>query len=131
MSWPGRTEYLASVRAFHRAFDLPAPDRPTASVRTDVRLSREALMGEELRELVQAMRAEDLVEIADGLGDLLYVVFGTAVVYGMPIDEIFEEVHRSNMTKLGADGRPMIGEHGKRLRGPNYQPPQLRPLLRL
>jgi predicted HAD superfamily Cof-like phosphohydrolase len=129
MKWPRRTDYLADVSSFHRAFDLPAPEVPTGHVAPDVRQSREELMREELQELTEAMRAEEVVEIADGLADLLYVVFGTAVVYGIPMDDIFSEVHRSNMTKLGTDGRPVIGEHGKRLKGPDYQPPKLRPLL--
>ena len=129
MRWRRRPDYLGDVQGFHRAFDLPAPEHPTAVVPDEVRRSREELMREELRELTDAMMAEELVEIADGLADLLYVVFGTAVSYGIPIDQVFAEVHRSNMTKLGADGGPVIGEHGKRLKGPNYRPPQLRPLL--
>jgi predicted HAD superfamily Cof-like phosphohydrolase len=86
-------------------------------------------MTEELRELLEAMRAEDVTEIADGLADLLYVVFGTAVAYGIPMDGVFAEVHRSNMTKLGSDGKPVIGAEGKRLKGPGYVPPNIRPLL--
>lgn len=86
-------------------------------------------MIEELRELCDAMEAEDLLAVADGLADLLYVVFGTAVAYGIPIDRVFAEVHASNMSKLGQDGRPIIGEHGKRLKGPHYRPPDIAPLL--
>jgi predicted HAD superfamily Cof-like phosphohydrolase len=122
-------DYLGSVREFHRAFGIPAPDTPTGRVEGDLRRSREALMTEELRELLAAMHAEDLIEIADGLADLLYVVFGTAVAYGIPMDDVFEEVHRSNMTKLGFDGKPVIGAAGKRLKGPGYVPPNIRPLL--
>ena len=124
-----RIDYLGSVREFHLAFGVEAPEAPTAHVDDALRTSRKALMEEELHELVDAMAAEDLLEIADGLADLLYVVFGTGVAYGIPIDEIFEEVHSSNMSKLGADGKPIIGENGKRLRGPRYRPPNISPLL--
>ena len=86
-------------------------------------------MTEELKELLDAMSREDLVGIADGLADLLYVVFGTAVAYGIPMDEVFAEVHRSNMTKLGPDGKPIIGEEGKRLKGPGYVPPNIQALV--
>jgi predicted HAD superfamily Cof-like phosphohydrolase len=122
-------DYLGYVREFHRTFGIAAPDTPTGRVEGDLRHSREALMTEELRELIQAMRAEDVVEIADGLADLLYVVFGTAVAYGIPMDDVFAEVHRSNMSKLGPNGQPIIGAHGKRLKGPSYRPPDIRPLL--
>jgi len=86
-------------------------------------------MEEELRELLQAMASEDIVAIADGLADLLYVVFGTAAAYGIPMDDVFAEVHASNMSKLGTDGKPIIGEHGKRLKGPLYRPPNIAPLV--
>jgi predicted HAD superfamily Cof-like phosphohydrolase len=126
---PRSPDYLQAVRQFHQAFELPFPERPTAAVEPEVRRSRESLMREELGELLAAMREEQLVEIADGLADLLYVVFGTAVVYGIPIDQVFTEVHDSNMTKLDSNGRPVVGENGKRLKGPLYRPPQLGPLL--
>ena len=129
MGWHRRTDYLVDVTAFHRAFELPAPESPIGRVEPGVRRSREELMREELDELIEAMRVEDVVEIADGLADLLYVVFGTAVAYGIPMDGVFREVHRSNMTKLGPDGKPVVGEYGKRLKGPHYDPPRLRPLL--
>jgi predicted HAD superfamily Cof-like phosphohydrolase len=122
-------DYLGSVRRFHRAFGVPAPDVSTGHVDEDVRRSREALMTEELEELIEAMHSEDVVAIADGLADLLYVVFGTAVAYGIPMDQVFAEVHRSNMTKLGPDGQPIIGEAGKRLKGPGYVPPNIEPLV--
>jgi predicted HAD superfamily Cof-like phosphohydrolase len=124
-----RVDYLESVRQFHYAFDVSAPLSPTARVDAELRLSRQALMQEELRELLEAMESEDVVAIADGLADLLYVAFGTAVAYGIPMDQVFAEVHSSNMSKLGADGKPIIGEHGKRLKGPLYRPPNISPLV--
>jgi predicted HAD superfamily Cof-like phosphohydrolase len=125
---PG-VDYLACVRDFHNTFGIAAPDSPRARVDDDLRRSREALMTEELHELLEAMRAEDLVDIADGLADLLYVVFGTAVAYGIPMDGVFGEVHESNMSKLGPDGQPIIGADGKRLKGPSYRPPNIKALL--
>jgi predicted HAD superfamily Cof-like phosphohydrolase len=122
-------DYLGSVREFHATFGIPAPDRPTGQLDPGLRASRQALMEEELHELLDAMGAEDLVDIADGLADLLYVVFGTAVAYGIPMDDVFAEVHQSNMSKLGPDGQPIIGPDGKRLKGPFYRPPDIRPLL--
>jgi predicted HAD superfamily Cof-like phosphohydrolase len=125
---PG-VDYLGAVREFHHAFGVPAPEHSTGHVDEELRRSREALMTEELKELLDAMGREDLVAIADGLADLLYVVFGTAVAYGIPMDEVFAEVHRSNMTKLGPDGKPIIGEEGKRLKGPGYVPPNIQTLV--
>jgi predicted HAD superfamily Cof-like phosphohydrolase len=124
-----RTDYLGLVRDFHLRFEIAASSAPTGAVEEPLRQSREALMVEELQELLEAMATEDPVEIADGLADLLYVVFGTAVVYGIPMDEVFLEVHRSNMSKLGSDGKPLVGANGKRLKGPNFRPPDITPLL--
>ena len=122
-------DYYGCVREFHDKFGIPAPDRATVSIPGELKISRIELMREELAELIAAMESAGLVEIADGLADLLYVVFGTAAAYGIPMDEVFREVHRSNLSKLGPEGRPLIGEHGKRLKGPDYRPPDLAPLL--
>jgi predicted HAD superfamily Cof-like phosphohydrolase len=122
-------DYYGYVREFHERFDIPAPAYPTGVIPDELQASRIALMREELEELLSAMESGDIVEIADGLADLLYVVFGTAAAYGIPMDEVFGEVHRSNMSKLGPEGRALIGEHGKRLKGPDYRPPNLAPLL--
>jgi predicted HAD superfamily Cof-like phosphohydrolase len=125
----GKPDYLGAVRTFHQAFEVPVGPGPNAKVASDLRASRTALMREELDELIEAMRDEDIVSVADGLADLLYVVFGTAAAYGVPIDDVFLEVHRSNMSKLGSDGRPVVGANGKRLKGPRYRPPDLAPIL--
>ena len=84
------------------------------------------LMDEELTEVQQEFirYPKDKIKIAKELADLLYVVYGTAVSFGIPIDEVFDEVHRSNMSKL-VDGKPVKREDGKVLKGPNYKPPQL------
>jgi len=67
----------------------------------------------------------DKQKLAKELADLLYVTYGTAITFGIPIDDVFAEVHRSNMSKLGADGKPIYREDGKVLKGPNYTPPDL------
>lgn len=86
---------------------------------------RHELIREELAELKQAHDKGDLIGIADALADLAYVVVGAAVAFGIPLDRVFDEVHRSNMSKLGEDGKPIYREDGKVLKGPNYTPPDI------
>jgi predicted HAD superfamily Cof-like phosphohydrolase len=83
------------------------------------------LITEEVQELATAIDNDDIVEIADALTDILYVVYGAGHAYGIDLDECFNEVHRSNMSKLGEDGRPVYREDGKVLKGPKYSPPDL------
>lgn len=90
---------------------------------TSVILKRARLMTEELSETIEAMDNGDLVKIADGLGDLLYVVIGTALVYGIPIAAVFDEVHRSNMSKSGLTSEQKGGK------GAGFEPPQLEAIL--
>lgn len=88
------------------------------------------LIDEEVYELQDAViNDQDIVAVADALTDILYVVYGAAVAYGIDIDACFREVHRSNMSKLGADGKPIYREDGKVLKGPNYSPPNLHKVL--
>ena len=94
------------------------PDRAI----TELRL---ALIEEEVDELREALKKNDLVEVADALTDILYVVYGAGHAFGIDLDECFNEVHRSNMTKLGEDGRPMYREDGKVMKGPHYSEPDL------
>lgn len=84
-------------------------------------LRRELVM----EEANEVRTAESPEELTKELADLLYVVYGMAVTFGLPIDEVFERVHRSNMSKLGDDGKPIYRDDGKVLKGPNYQPPKL------
>ena len=81
----------------------------------DLRLE---LISEEFSELCQAMEDRDMVQIADALTDILYVVYGAGHSFGIDLDECFEEVHRSNMSKLGKSGRPIYREDGKVMKGP-------------
>lgn len=86
---------------------------------------RKKLHQEELDELFVAMDEKDLVEIADAIGDLIYVLIGTAITYGIPLDKVFREIHRSNMTKAGKRA------DGKTIKGPDFEPPQLAKILGL
>ena len=87
------------------------------------------LIQEELDELAQAVDDRDMIQIADALTDLLYVVYGTGHSFGIDLDECFQEVHSSNMSKLGEDGRPIYREDGKVMKGPNYFEPDLEAIL--
>ncbi len=118
------------VAEFHRAFGVDAPEKP-ATPSTEVVKLRWELMNEELAEYIVAVASHDDVGIADALADLAYVVIGTAVAHGLTrFDEIFQEVHRSNMSKLGSDGKPIYRPDGKVMKGDNYSPPDLAALVK-
>ena len=120
--------YLDRVRAFHKK--LYGDQAEPASLSNDrVVLARLRLMMEELGELASAMHEEDLVATADGLADLLYVVFGTALVLGIPIAEVYAEVHKANMSKdlATADTGQKYGS--KTAKGRGYKAPNLEPIL--
>ena len=87
------------------------------------------LIREEYEELEEAIENRDLVEVADALTDLLYVVYGAGHTFGLDLDDCFDEVHASNMSKLGNDGRPLKREDGKVLKGPNFFEPDLKSIL--
>jgi predicted HAD superfamily Cof-like phosphohydrolase len=112
------------VREFHQACGVPVRDTPGLIPPRQMRLRRR-LLREETREARRAMRRGSLPEIAKELADGLIVFYGAALEYGIPIDAVVAEVHRSNMTKAGAAKR----RDGKVLKGANYQPPDLAPLL--
>lgn len=115
-------EAQRKVRAFHDRFGCVANDRPTWPGERAHRL-RMALLDEELAELRNAGEAADLVEIADALGDLLYVTYGAAVTYGIDLEPVFDEIHRSNMSKGDAEVR--VRCDGKVLKGEHYSPPRV------
>ena len=96
----------------------------------DVLELRYQLIKEELSELDTAMWQYDLIEVADALTDLLYVVYGAGLAFGIDLDKCFEEVHDSNMSKLGADGKPIYREDGKILKGPNFREPDLKRVIK-
>ncbi len=116
---------FAQVTEFHHAYGVDAPTSPTLAD-AGVHALRVKLISEELIEYQDAVAAGDMVEIADALADLAYVVIGSAVAHGLVnFGAIFDEVHRSNMSKLGTDGKPIRREDGKVLKGPNFSPPAL------
>ena len=116
-----------AVQAFHTAFGLGYSQTPLATLGVDKNNLRFRLMDEENKEYLEAAMAGDLVEVADALGDMLYILCGTIIEHGLQdkIEEVFAEIKRSNMSKLGADGKPIYREDGKVMKGPNYSPPDL------
>ena len=87
------------------------------------------LIKEELDELSIAIKEKDIVEVADALTDLLYVVYGAGHAFGIDLDKCFAEVQRSNLSKLNIDGKPIYNENGKVMKGPNYSKPNLKQFL--
>lgn len=130
-SLPDRATPGELVEAFHRAFGLPVRPAPTAALTAEEHALRQRLLDEEVEELRAAVAEGDIVEIADALADIVYIAFGTAHVYGIDLDAVLAEVHASNMTKLGSDGRPVRRVDGKVLKGPGYRPPDVAGVLRL
>ena len=117
------------VEEFMTAFDQDVqkkaamPDRKTAMLRLKLIL-------EEYEELETAVEEHHLVGIADALTDILYVTYGAGHAFGINLDECFEEVHESNMSKLGPDGKPIYRDDGKVMKGPDYREPDLRKVLK-
>tara|TARA_A200000113_G_scaffold207672_1_gene205432 strand:+ start:53 stop:439 length:387 start_codon:yes stop_codon:yes gene_type:complete len=89
------------------------------------------LIEEELNELKEAIKNKDIVEVADALTDILYVTYGAGHSFGVNLDECFDEVQRSNMSKLGEDGNPIYNDSGKVMKGPNYFAPNLKKIVNL
>jgi predicted HAD superfamily Cof-like phosphohydrolase len=119
---------FTDVRAFHVAFGQRVankPELPDAAERT----LRMKLITEEFNELCDAEEANDLVEIADALADIIYIACGTAVSYGIPLDDVFEEVHASNMAKL-VDGKVIRRPDGKVQKPEGWQPPDIEGVLK-
>ena len=114
---------FTDVRDFHKAFGQrigEKPELPNVSERT----LRMKLITEEFNELCDAEEANDLVEVADALADIIYIACGTAVSYGIPLDDVFAEVHRSNMAKL-VDGKVIRREDGKIQKPASWTPPDV------
>lgn len=125
------------VEEFHKKFGVPIGVEPTEELNN----LRSKLIYEEFNEVEEEMFPIDTVptdrgnmeielpvnkvKLAKELADLMYVTIGTAVTFGLPLEQVFAEVHRSNMSKLGEDGKPIYREDGKVLKGPNYFEPKL------
>jgi len=118
---------LNAVQEFHEAFGLGIQHKPIAKLDEAKLKLRFDLMAEENEEYLEAANNNDLVEVADALGDMLYILCGTILEHGMQykIEEVFNEIQRSNMSKLGADGKPIYREDGKVMKGPNYFKPNI------
>lgn len=122
---------INAVALFHRSFGLGVSESLCADLGTRKNELRFNLMDEENKEYLEAANRGDLVEVADALGDMLYILCGTILEHGMQdkIEEVFEEIQRSNMSKLGEDGNPIYREDGKVLKGPNYFKPDIKAVL--
>jgi len=122
---------MEAVKAFHKAFKLEYRETQKADLGLDKNTLRYNLMKEENDEYLEAANNDDLVEVADALGDMLYILCGTIIEHGLQhkIEEVFDEIQRSNMSKLGADGEPIYREDGKVLKGPNYFKPDIKTVL--
>ena len=122
---------IAAVSEFHKAFGLGIKETPTANLGIKKNLLRYELMREENEEYLEAANSDDLVEVADALGDMLYILCGTIIEHGMQykIEEVFNEIQQSNMSKLGENGKPIYREDGKVLKGPNYFKPKIKEIL--
>ncbi|MBZ0327886.1 MAG: nucleoside triphosphate pyrophosphohydrolase family protein [Altibacter sp.] len=122
---------IAAVRQFHDAFGLGSNETPVGDLGEAKNLLRYKLMREENEEYLEAANNNDLVEVADALGDMLYILCGTIIEHGMQhkIEAVFNEIQRSNMSKLGANGKPIYREDGKVLKGPNYFKPNIQAIL--
>lgn len=117
------TQEQKKVLEFHEV--MGGPIRRTPGLNPDHDKLRYDLIKEELGELQEAQQDGDLVEIADALGDILYVVYGAAVTYGIDLEHVFNEIHESNMTKVGGEKRA----DGKILKPPHYRRPNLAPII--
>ena len=118
------------VRNFMQAFGQEVKRSPEFPTEETAKLRIEWIV-EDLNELIDAKEDKDLIGIADALTDILYVTYGAGHAFGIDLDECFREVQRSNMSKLGEDGKPIYREDGKVLKGPNYSEPDLKKTLQL
>ena len=115
---------FSKVGTFMKTFGQEVKTEPSLSTEKINKL-RIDLIKEELEELTEAMNNKDLLEVADALTDILYVTYGAGHAFGIDLDQCFEEVQNSNMSKLDEDGKPIYNEHGKVMKGPNYFKPDL------
>lgn len=122
---------INSVKIFHEVYNLSYKDSPVADIGIDKINLRFKLMAEENQEYFEAAKNNDIVEVADALGDMLYILCGTIIEHGMQdkIEEIFDEIQKSNMSKLGEDGKPIYRNDGKVMKGPNYFKPNISEIL--
>ena len=122
---------IDAVKIFHETYNLNYKVSPIAEIGNEKINLRYKLMSEENKEYLEAAKNNDLVEVADALGDMLYILCGTIIEHGMQdkIEEVFDEIQRSNLSKLGEDGNPIYREDGKVMKGPNYFKPKISEIL--
>ena len=119
---------FSKVGTFMKTFGQEVKNKPSFS--TDkINKLRIDLIKEELEELTEAMNNKDLLEVADALTDILYVTYGAGHAFGINLDNCFDEVQKSNMSKLDVDGKPIYNEFGKVMKGPNYFKPNLKKII--
>ena len=125
-------DFVDLVAEFHYLFDQKDAKTPTSGNKKQGEL-RYSLLAEENAEYLEAVTNGDLVGIADALGDQLYIIYGTILKHGLQdkIEDVFKEIHRSNLSKLGANGKPIYREDGKILKGPDYFKPNIAKILDL
>ena len=112
------------VGLFMKKFEQEIKKKPSLSTEKINNL-RINLIEEELNEFKEAINKKNLKEVADALTDILYVTYGAGLAFGINLDNCFQEVQKSNMSKLGDDGKPIYNEHGKVMKGPKYFKPDL------
>ena len=124
-------EAVGHVRAFHDAFGIPNANAPIADIGDRDALLRYKLIREENEEYLDAAMRGDLVEVADALGEILYILCGTMLKHGLQekMDEVFREIQRSNMSKLDANGKPIYRDDGKVLKSDLYFKPDIAAIL--
>ena len=119
---------IESVKKFHNTYKIGYSKTPIANLGNGKNKLRFSLMCEENEEYLEASNNNDIIEVADALGDMLYILCGTIIEHGMHniIEDVFDEIQRSNMSKLGEDGEPIYRDDGKVLKGPNYFKPNFK-----
>jgi len=124
-------DIIKAVETFHDSFGIDNNYEPTAKISQKDYELRHRLMQEENEEYLEAVKDNDLVEVADALGDQLYILCGTILKHGLQdkIVEVFEEIQRSNMSKLDKDGKPIYREDGKILKSDQYFKPNIKVIL--
>ena len=117
------------VGLFMKTFGQEVKSKPGLS-NVKINKLRIDLIDEELKELKYAVQSNDLKEVADALTDILYVTYGAGHAFGINLDKCFDEVQKSNMSKLSAEGKPIYNDKGKVMKGPNYFKPDLKKFLK-
>jgi predicted HAD superfamily Cof-like phosphohydrolase len=126
-------DHIIQVKEFHDTFGISGEETPQAIISEADYTLRYNLMKEENEEYLEACKQGNLTEIADALGDKMYILFGTILKHGLQhkIEEVYNEIHRSNMSKLDANGKPIYREDGKILKSELYFKPNINGVLAL